>query len=68
VESEVLWRVIMSWLPFIVIIGFWIFFMFQMKNNKTVLRQRQLVERSFEHMERVEVLLERIAVAVNRDR
>jgi ATP-dependent Zn protease len=51
---------IVSWFPFLLLIGFWIYFMKKMKAS----RQPQLTERTFEHMDRVEALLERIVKAV----
>lgn len=50
-------NMLISWFPFILLIAFWIFFMKKMKTS----RQGELVERTFQHMDRVEALLERIA-------
>ena len=63
---ESLWRVVLQWVPFLVLIGFWIFFMFSMGRSKAVKRQRELVERSFQHMDRIETLLERIAITIEK--
>jgi ATP-dependent Zn protease len=48
---------LLSMLPFAVLIGFWMYFM------KKLRRQPELLERNFQHMDRVEALLERIAKA-----
>ena len=58
------WNVFISWLPFLLLIAFWIFFMTRMRAG----RQGELIERSFQHMDRVEALLERIAVGIDRQR
>ena len=59
---ETWWRVFASWLPLILLGVFWWYFMKKMKPS----RQGQLVERSFQHMERVEQLLERIASSLEQ--
>ena len=51
-----LWNVAITWAPLVLILAFWVFFMKRMK----VSRQGELVERNFQHMERVEALLENI--------
>jgi hypothetical protein len=56
------WNVFVSWVPFIVLLGFWFYFMKTMKTS----RQGQLIDRNFEHMERVEKLLERIASSLEQ--
>jgi ATP-dependent Zn protease len=56
------WSALFSWIPFIVLIVFWIYFMKRMKAS----RHPELVARTFQHMERVEALLERIAIAVEK--
>jgi len=53
---------IVSWVPLLIVVGFWVFFMRKMKPS----RYGALTERSFEHMERVEALLERIATSLER--
>ena len=59
---QVWWNAIMSWVPFLLLIGFWVYFLKKMK----VSRQRELVERAFQHYDRTEALLERIAVQLER--
>ena len=59
---EAWWRAIISWVPFLLLIGFWIYFVRKMKMS----RQRELIERSFIHYDRVEALLDRIAVTLER--
>ena len=61
---QIWWNVFVSWLPFIVFLVVWLYFM---KKTRTP-RQRELVERSFEHMDRVEALLERIAANLEKQR
>jgi ATP-dependent Zn protease len=56
------WRAVISWVPFLLLIGFWVYFMKKLKAS----RQPELVERTFQHMERVEAMLERIVVAVEK--
>jgi len=56
------WNAIISWFPFLLLIGFWIYFIKRMKFS----RQRELIELSFQHYARVEALLERIALALER--
>ena len=56
------WKAVISWIPFLLLIGFWFYFMKKMKPS----RQGQLIERSVEHMARVETLLEQIAASVER--
>jgi ATP-dependent Zn protease len=65
------WNLFVSWLPFLLLIAFWIFFMTRQGMN----RQGELMERSFlhmdraeAHMQRVEAQLERIAVGIERQR
>ena len=53
---------IASWLPLLLLIVFWFYFWKNMKPS----RHGQLIERTFEHYDRVEKLLERIAVGVER--
>lgn len=59
---EAWWNAIVSWIPFLLLIAFWVFFMKRMKTS----RQGELIERSFDHMARVEALLERIATSLER--
>jgi len=57
---EAWWNMLVSWFPFLLLIGFWLYFMKRFRAS----RQQELVERSFQHMERVEASLDRIARAV----
>ncbi len=59
---ESMWRAIISWVPFILLIVFWIYFVRKIKMS----RHGELTERSFQHMDRVEALLERIADQLER--
>jgi hypothetical protein len=52
------WNMLISWAPFILLIGFWVYFMRRMRTS----RQGELIERTFNHYDRVEALLERIAL------
>ena len=56
------WSAVVSWIPLIILIVFWGYFMRKLKAS----RQPELAARSFQHMDRVEALLERIAVAVEK--
>ena len=56
---------LVSWAPFILLIGFWIFFMYFMRGGGTK-SQREYIARHKAHMERLETLLERIAVALEK--
>ena len=58
------WNIFVSWMPFILLLMFWLFFMKKMKTS----RQGELIERSFQHMDRVEALLERIASNLEKQR
>ena len=54
--------VLISWAPFTLLIGFWIYFMRKMGTN----RHGKYIERSMVFMDRQEQLLERIAVALEQ--
>jgi ATP-dependent Zn protease len=54
---------IVSWLPFIVLIGFWVFFM---SKRGAVGKQQAYVRRNIELLEQQQVLLERIAAALEQ--
>jgi len=54
---------VVSWVPFLALIAFWVYFLKKMKTS----RQAALVERSFQHMERVETLLEGIAARLDHE-
>ena len=56
------WSIFVSWLPFILLLVFWVYFMKKMRAS----RQGELIDRNFEHMERVETLLTRIATSLER--
>ena len=58
-------NVLISWTPFILLIGFWIFFMYFMRRGGTKF-QREYIERHKEHMQRIEAALERIAIALEK--
>jgi hypothetical protein len=42
-------KVLISWVPFILLIGFWLFFLYFMKRGGTKV-QREYIERHKEHM------------------
>jgi hypothetical protein len=56
------WNFFVSWLPFLLLLAFWVFFMKKVRMS----RQAELIDRTFEHQVRVEALLERIAVSLER--
>jgi ATP-dependent Zn protease len=53
-------NMLISWAPFLILIGFWIYFMRQMRSGS----QAKYMARSHSFMDRQEQLLERIAVAL----
>jgi ATP-dependent Zn protease len=64
--EETSWvNVLISWAPFILLIGFWVFFMYFMRRGGTRF-QRDYIERHKQHMQRLEEILERIAVALEK--
>jgi ATP-dependent Zn protease len=73
---EQAWRIFISWLPLLILVAFWIYYVRRMKMSKYgTLLERQLayldkaepaLERQRQHMERVEQLLERIATGLER--
>jgi ATP-dependent Zn protease len=64
-EEPYWWNILVSWAPFLLLIGFWVFFMYFMRRGGTKF-QREYIDRHKQHMERLEVLLERIATALER--
>ena len=56
---------LISWAPFILLIGFWAFFMYFLKRGGTKF-QREYIERHKDHMARLEGTLERIAAALEK--
>jgi|KBSMisStaDraftv2_1062788.scaffolds.fasta_scaffold03000_2 ATP-dependent Zn protease len=54
-----------SWAPVLLIIGFWLVFLRYMRRGGTG-SQREYVARHKQHMERLEILLERIATALEK--
>lgn len=54
--------ILISWAPFVLLIGFWIFFMVVMVRGK----QGKYMARSLVFLDRQEKLLERIAQALER--
>ena len=58
-------NVLISWAPFIVLIGFWIYFMRLMQKGG-LKSQREYQERHRAHMDKVEAALERIAAALEK--
>jgi ATP-dependent Zn protease len=64
-EESNWFNTLVGWAPFLLLIGFWIFFMYFMKRGGTRF-QREYIERHKQHMERLEAVLERIAAALER--
>ena len=56
------WSVFSPWIPLMLVIAFWIFFLVSFKGTK----YGRLIERNFEHMDRVESLLEHILDELRR--
>jgi len=61
VEVSSWWNTVISVVPFILLIGFWIYFM---RKGGLFKQQREYMDRSRAHMERMEQLLDRVAVAL----
>ena len=61
VVVEFVWQGISRWLPIVVLVGLWLYFMTKIRAS----RRRELVE-LFQHMQRLEGLLDRIAVTLER--
>jgi hypothetical protein len=60
-------QVLMSWLPFLVLIVFWIGFMGYFRRSSAMIVRSEWFDQSLRHMERIEVLLERIAARLEQD-
>ena len=61
-EAHTWSSILISWAPFVLLIGFWIFFMKKLGAGK----QAKYIERSELFMDRQEQLLERIATALEQ--
>ena len=61
VAVEFLWQGISRWLPIVVLVGLWLYFMTKIRAS----RRQELVE-LLQHMKRLEVLLDRIAGTLER--
>jgi len=61
---EAWWKLLVSWMPFIILLVFWFYFLRKVRPS----RHAELVDRTFVHMERVEKLLEQIAVSLEKPR
>jgi ATP-dependent Zn protease len=59
------WNMLISWAPYVLLVGFWVFFVYIMKRGGTK-AQREYIERHKLHMERLEGVLERIAAALEK--
>ena len=57
------WNLFISWLPFLLLIGFWLWFM---RKGGVLRGQSKYMERSLQFMDRQEQLLERIANALEQ--
>ena len=57
------WNFAVSWIPLLLVLAFWVFFMKYSRAS----RYGALIDRSFQHMDRVEALLERIATSLERE-
>jgi ATP-dependent Zn protease len=62
-DARVWVNLLISWAPFLLLIGFWIFFMFFMRRGGFS-KQREYLERNMAFMDRQELMLERIAIAL----
>lgn len=54
-------NLLISWFPFILLIAFWVYFM---RKSGVMGRQQEYIKRNIALLERQQVLLERIAVAL----
>jgi ATP-dependent Zn protease len=64
-DDSTWWNLVIGWAPFLLLIGFWLFFLYFMRRGGTKF-QREYVERHKLHMERLEGVLERIAAALEK--
>jgi hypothetical protein len=53
---QTLWSAVSPWIPLLIVLVFWVFFLTKMRASK----YGRLIDRNFEHMDRVESLLENI--------
>jgi hypothetical protein len=60
-------RILLSWLPFVVLSAVWIYFMFYLRFSPAMVNRRVLFDRAVRHLERIEELLEEISKKLDRD-
>jgi hypothetical protein len=60
-------RILLSWLPFVVLSAVWIYFMFYLRFSPAMANRRVLFDQAVRHLERIEELLEEISTKLDRD-
>ena len=60
-------KILVSWVPFLVLIAFWIGFMIYMRKSKVMASRREWFSQTLEHQKRIEALLERIATKLEQN-
>ena len=60
-------RILLSWLPFVVLSAVWIYFMFYLRFSPAMANRRVLFDQAVRHLERIEELLEEISKKLDRD-
>ena len=66
-EGKSVMQILMSWLPFLVLIGFWITFMVYFRMSPASANRRFWFGQTLHHLERIEELLEKIATKLDQD-
>lgn len=60
-------QILVSWLPFLVLIAVWIGFMFYFRMSPAMVNRRMWFGQTLHHLERIEELLEKIATKLDHD-
>jgi hypothetical protein len=60
-------QILVSWLPFLVLITFWIGFMIYFRMSPVMVNRRAWFGQTLRHLERIEELLEDIAKKLDQD-
>jgi hypothetical protein len=60
-------RILLSWLPFLVLAGTWIYFMLYFRFSPAMANRRAFLGQALHHLERIEELLTEIATKLDRN-
>jgi hypothetical protein len=60
-------QILVSWLPFLVLIAFWIGFMIYFRMSPVMANRRSWFGQTLHHLERIEELLEKIASKLDQN-